>query len=106
MVAQGFNRSKYDVCVYLRKLDYGSFIYLLLYVEMLIAARDRFEVTKLKTLLGREFKMKDLGAAKKILGMEIYRDQKAGKLYLTQKSYLLKVLEHLICQVLKVRRFH
>ena len=37
--------------------------------------------------------MKDLGAAKKILGMEIYRDRQAGKLYLTQKSYIEKVLE-------------
>ena len=37
--------------------------------------------------------MKDLEAAKTILGMEIYRDRKARKLYLSQKNYLLKVLE-------------
>ena len=37
--------------------------------------------------------MKDLGAAKNILGMEIKRARKGGKLYLTQKSYIEKVLE-------------
>ena len=36
--------------------------------------------------------MKDLGAAKKILGMEITRDRKSGKLYLSQRGYIDKVL--------------
>ena len=35
--------------------------------------------------------MKDLGATKKILGMKILRDKKAGKLYLSQKWYIEKV---------------
>ena len=38
--------------------------------------------------------MKDLGAAKKILGMEIERDRNGGKLYLTQKSYI-EVLDNI-----------
>jgi ABC-type uncharacterized transport system fused permease/ATPase subunit len=40
--------------------------------------------------------MKDLGAAKKKkkLGMEIHRDQKAKKLFLSQKSYIEKGLDH------------
>lgn len=37
--------------------------------------------------------MKDLGTAKRILGMEITRYRDKGKLYLTQKGYLQKVLE-------------
>jgi hypothetical protein len=41
---------------------------LLLYVDgMLIAAKSMFEVKRLKSLLGDEFEMKDLGGAKKIL---------------------------------------
>ena len=36
--------------------------------------------------------MKDLGAAKKILGMEILRDRVAGRLSLSQKGYIEKVL--------------
>ena len=36
--------------------------------------------------------MKDLGAVKKILRMEILRDRQVGKLYLSQKGYNEKVL--------------
>jgi hypothetical protein len=36
--------------------------------------------------------MKDLGAARKILGMEIKRDRKSGLLFLSQHSYIQKVL--------------
>ena len=37
--------------------------------------------------------MKDLGETKKVLGMEIERDRKSGKVFLTQKGYLRKVLQ-------------
>lgn len=37
--------------------------------------------------------MKDHGVIKNILGLEIKRDRKSGKLYLTQKNYIEKVLE-------------
>ncbi|KAG8474611.1 hypothetical protein CXB51_031247 [Gossypium anomalum] len=71
----------------------GSFVYLLLYVDdMLIAAKDKGEIRKVKTQLSEEFEMKDLGPAKKILGVEIIRDRKASKLYLSQKGYIEKVL--------------
>ncbi|XP_070040351.1 uncharacterized protein [Nicotiana tomentosiformis] len=50
-------------------------------------------VAKGYSQLESEFEMKDLGAAKKILGMEIKRDRKANRLFLTQKKYLEKVLE-------------
>lgn len=36
--------------------------------------------------------MKELGATKKILGMEILRDRATGRLYLSQKGYIEKVL--------------
>ncbi|KAE8725113.1 hypothetical protein F3Y22_tig00009009pilonHSYRG00067 [Hibiscus syriacus] len=72
----------------------GSFIYLLLYVDdILIASKSQKEIDKLKAQLNQEFEMKDLGEAKKILGMEISRDRQRGKLCLTQKQYLRKVLQ-------------
>ena len=37
--------------------------------------------------------MKDLGKAKKVLGMEIERDWRNGKMSLTQKGYLQKILQ-------------
>lgn len=36
--------------------------------------------------------MKDLGAAKKILGIEITRDRKSGLLFFSQQNYINKVL--------------
>ena len=54
MIRQKYTRSKYDHCVYLRKLQDGSFIYLLLYVDdMLIASRSQTEIEKLKTQLNK-----------------------------------------------------
>ncbi|KAL5778245.1 hypothetical protein ACOSP7_011171 [Xanthoceras sorbifolium] len=51
---------------------------------MLIASKSQVEIERLKAQLHQEFEMKDLGEAKKILGMEINRDRKKGKLCLTQ----------------------
>ncbi|KAG8485819.1 hypothetical protein CXB51_019218 [Gossypium anomalum] len=93
MTSYDFKRSSFDSCVYFKKNSDGSFVYLLLYVnDMLIAAKDKGEIRKVKAQLSEEFEMKDLGPAKKILGMEILRDRKASKLYLSQKRYIEKVL--------------
>ncbi|RVW84630.1 Retrovirus-related Pol polyprotein from transposon TNT 1-94 [Vitis vinifera] len=90
----GYKKCEYDCCVYVKSLDDDSFIFLLLYVDdMLIAAKSMIEVNKLKSLLSKEFDMKDLGAAKKILGMEIHRDRTLGRLWLSQHSYVKRVLE-------------
>ncbi|KAL6325986.1 hypothetical protein AAG906_038478 [Vitis piasezkii] len=51
------------------------------------------KINKLKTQLQGEFEMKDLGVVNKMLGMKIHRDRKIGKLYLSQKKYIEKVLE-------------
>ena len=92
MLAHGFKRSQYDSCVYIKFVN-GSPIYLLLYVDdMLIAAKSMKEITTLKAQLSSEFEMKDLGPAKKILGMEIKRDRKSSLLFLSQKKYIEKVL--------------
>ena len=47
----------------------------------------------LKRKLAKSFAMKDLGAAKQILGMRITRDMKNCKLTLSQGEYIEKVLE-------------
>eukprot|EP00253_Pinus_taeda_P006983 PITA_06983 len=43
---------------------------------MLIASKSMEEINRLKAQLSRTFDMKDLGVAKRILGMEIHRDKK------------------------------
>ena len=84
-----YKKCEYDCCVYVRSLDHGSFMFLLLYVDdMLLAAKSIVEVNKLKALLSREFDIKDLGAAKKILEMKIRRDRDAKRLWLSQAGYV------------------
>lgn len=68
-------------------------MYLLLYVDdMLIACHDMKKIQKLKSELNKEFEIKDLGAARKILGMEIKRNRLKHELCLSQVGYLSKVL--------------
>ena len=89
-----YTHSHYDPCVYYNKLPGGEYIYLLLYVDdILIASKSRFVIDKLKKDLSSEFEMKDLGETKKVLGMKIERDRRSGKVSLTQKGYLQKVLQ-------------
>ena len=94
MIGQNYTISNFDHCVYFRKLQDGSFIYLLLYVDdMLIASRNKGEICRLKAQLSKEFEMKNMGEAKKILDMEIARDRQRGTLFLTHKQYFKKVLQ-------------
>lgn len=75
MIWIDYKRRDYDCLVNVRSLDDSSFNFLLLFVhDMLIAANHLHDVNKLKIKLGKEFDIKNLGAAKKILGMEIHRD--------------------------------
>ena len=60
---------------------------------MLIASRSRSAIDALKRDLSSKFEMKDLGEAKKVLGMEITRDRRVGRVSLTEKGYLQKVLQ-------------
>ena len=69
----------------------NSFIILLLYVDdMLIVGDNKQDIEKLKRKLSKEFEMKDLVAAKQIIGMRITRND--GVLRLAQKEYVKKVL--------------
>src|ERR1044072_920599 len=94
MVDIGCLRSEFDICVYRKRSSDGSYVYVLLCVDdMLIACKHSSEIDKVKAQLYDEFKMKYLGPAKKILGMDIIWDRKVGRLCLSQKNYIDKVLE-------------
>ncbi|KAH9723411.1 Integrase catalytic domain-containing protein [Citrus sinensis] len=98
MISNGYYRSKYDSCVYHGIINSGGnsrgAVYLLLYVaDILIAGKNLSDIKKLKNLLKGKFEMKDLGSAKRILGIDIVRDRTAGTLFLSQSRYISKVLE-------------
>ncbi|GJZ78949.1 retrovirus-related pol polyprotein from transposon TNT 1-94, partial [Tanacetum coccineum] len=73
----------------------GEYIYLLLYVDdMLIACKSKAEIGSTKSLLKKEFDMKEPGEAKKILGMEIIRDRSLKILRVSQPGYVSNILNN------------
>ncbi|CAJ2645710.1 unnamed protein product [Trifolium pratense] len=93
MHKEGFNKCNDDHCCFFKRYK-SSYIILLLYVDdMLVAGSDMDEIRNLKLQLSKEFDMmKDLGPAKKILGMQITRDKQRGVLQLSQAEYINRVL--------------
>lgn len=60
MLKIGYKRYEFDYCVYVRSLNDGSFIFLLLYVnDMCIIANNLYDVNEMKIMLRKEFDMKD-----------------------------------------------
>ncbi|TNV97786.1 hypothetical protein C5H24_12695, partial [Xylella fastidiosa] len=101
MQRSGYTRCNGDHCCYFKRFE-SSYIILLLYVDdMLVAGSCVREINRLKQQLATEFAMKDLGAAKQILGMRISRDKAQGTLRLSQAEYIERVLERFNMQSAK-----
>ena len=83
MTEQGYDRCHSDHCVNFKWLGNGIYIILLLYVD----------INVLKRKLVKSFVMKDLGAAKQILGMRITTDGKNKKITFYRGEYIENVLE-------------
>ncbi|GKD01282.1 retrotransposon protein, putative, ty1-copia subclass, partial [Tanacetum coccineum] len=95
MSSNGFKRNSYVYCVYYRSYALGEYIYLLLYVDdMLIACKSKAEIGFTKSLLKKEFDMKEPGEAKKIIGMEIVRNRSRKILRVSQSGYVSKILNN------------
>lgn len=94
MTQNGFPRCIFYTCVYLKTERDKVVLYLLLYVDdMLMASKSKEQISEVKQLLKTAFETKDLGPAKRILGMNIMRNRSKGYLFLSQRSYLEKVLQ-------------
>ncbi|GJX34540.1 retrovirus-related pol polyprotein from transposon TNT 1-94 [Tanacetum coccineum] len=94
IIGLGYNRLHADLCAYFKRFRNNDFVILLLYVDdMLVAGPNKDRMSKLKAQLVREFEMKDLGPANKILRMQIHRDRVSRKIWLSQKSYVKKFLQ-------------
>ena len=103
MTEQGYDRCHSNHCVYFKRIDNERYIILLSYVDdMLVAGSNMQDINVLKRKLAKSFAMKDLGAAKQILGMRITRDKKNRKLTLSQGEYIEKVLQRFRMQNAKL----
>ena len=103
MISHDFKRSSFDNCVYFKRCNDVSFMYLLLYVDdMLITTKSKEKIRTIKAKLNNESEMKDLGAAKKILGMKIMRNRVARRLSFSKKRYIENMLRRFNMQNAKL----
>lgn len=83
-----FRSSGADQCVCIKSQD-GNYVYVCLYVDdMKIAAKTSSEIQEVNTARKRFFRMKELGKAKFILGMEIDHDRNGSTLMIRQTRYI------------------
>ena len=83
----GFVENKVDHCIYL-KTSGSKFIFLVLYVDDILLSSNVNLLHETKAPLSKTFKMKDLGEASFVLGIEIHRDRSQNLLGLSQRAYV------------------
>uniref|UniRef100_A0A803PLP9 Reverse transcriptase Ty1/copia-type domain-containing protein n=1 Tax=Cannabis sativa TaxID=3483 RepID=A0A803PLP9_CANSA len=84
------------VCKLQKSLGYGikDVEYLFMCVDnMLLISKEKAKIGNLKRILETEFDLKDLGNARRILGIDIKRSKKREKLTLCQENYIRKIHE-------------
>jgi hypothetical protein len=86
-------RSKFDHCVYYKAKSDQVLVITFYVVDMLFIGNRKLMIFYLKSQLSAKFEMKDLGAARYILGIEITRDRKNRNLWLRQSKYVNTILE-------------
>lgn len=84
--------TKSNHCIYY-KANGDCFLVIALYVDdMLFISKGKDFITELRSHLLKKFEMKDLGATRYILGVEIIRDNKNRNLWLGQSKYVGNIL--------------
>ena len=79
--------------MFVKKFSDDGFIILLLFInDMLIVEKNMPRINDFKKQLCKSFAMKDVGAAKQILGMNILRDRNGKNIWVSQGKYIEKVL--------------
>ncbi|KAH9754441.1 hypothetical protein KPL71_015444 [Citrus sinensis] len=90
MVLFGYNQSSSDHTLFIKKRQ-GKITALIVYVDdMVVTGNDEEERKALQKYLSRDFEMKDLGALKYFLGIEVSRSK--GRIFLSQRKYVLDLL--------------
>jgi hypothetical protein len=93
MVILNLLRSDYNHFVYFERLENGTIIFLVLYVDdMIFAIQSMFKNRRLNVELANMFQMTYLGAPKQIFGMGVHIEWENMKLWLSQKNNMEKIL--------------
>lgn len=87
----GFVRCQSDSCLYTKP---NSELFVLLYIDDLaLFGANLQQIQLLKQQLSKEFEMTDLDEINTFLGIHIERNIENGEMQLSQKQYLINVLE-------------
>lgn len=90
----GLTQSKSDPCIYSLKNKTGQILIVAVYVDdLLIFTNQKGLRENLKKNLQKQFEMKDLGTAKRCIGMNISRNTEERKLWIDQKDYVEAILK-------------
>lgn len=84
--------SRIDRCIYL-KVSGSKFIFLILSVDILLAANDLCLLHKNKEFFSNNFEMKDIRKVSYVIKIEIFHNRPRGLFELFWKVYINKVLE-------------
>jgi Reverse transcriptase (RNA-dependent DNA polymerase) len=91
-----FKRCEKEYCLYIKHIEKnGEMTPLILAVyvdDMLIMSPDVEMIKELKKTIGNKFKIKKIGEASYILKMKIERDYDNKRIYVSQKTYIEKLL--------------
>jgi hypothetical protein len=79
--------------VYVLRTSEGVLVVVLYVDDLLIAGSRRSMVDAFKAAIAQRFKMKDLGALRWILGMEVVRDRRRRTVELKQAAYIDQILK-------------
>ncbi|KAL2236677.1 UNVERIFIED_CONTAM: Retrovirus-related Pol polyprotein from transposon TNT 1-94 [Sesamum indicum] len=101
MLSLKFKKSDYDHCLYFKFSNEVPIFLVLYFDDMLITSPSINLIESLQKDLSKNFEMKNLGDAKKILGMDIHRNRKHFSILLNQKSYIHSVLKRFSMENLK-----
>ena len=92
LIDLSYKQSETEPCLFIKQ-DKNVITYIALYVDdFFVFSNNKKEMLFLKEQLGKQFKIKDLGRAKNILGMKIDYDDKDNSIHVSQEDYIDRLL--------------
>lgn len=89
----GFTRIISDNTVWVYLKD-GVRVFVPIFVnDITVAANDKAKIADMKSELKKHFKFRDLGPTTFLMGVEVIRDRSKRTIQLSQKQYILEILE-------------
>lgn len=89
----GDKRNPVDPCVYVFGSGMNRVILIAYVDDLLLASKSIERLNVVKSMLKSKFKITDLGQLKNLLGINIQREGQTGKIRLSQKQYVEKLLK-------------